>query len=124
LLLPRGQQLTHERQVFRSVDSGRNRFAAAFGMNADALRHCAQLLEFFGKTGRSEYIQLSGTSMAAPAVTGAAALLLQKEPTLTPDSVKYRLMKSASRDFPNLMTSTDPITGITYKSRPSASPES
>lgn len=34
--------------------------------------------------------------MAAPMVTGAVALLLQDEPNLTPDQVKYRLMNTGT----------------------------
>jgi serine protease AprX len=43
------------------------------------------------------YFRLSGTSMAAPVVSGAAALLLQKDPSLSPDSIKARLMLSADK---------------------------
>ncbi len=37
--------------------------------------------------------------MAAPMVSGAAALLLQDEPGLTPDQVKYRLMTTANKSW-------------------------
>jgi serine protease AprX len=46
------------------------------------------------------YFRMSGTSMAAPMVSGAAALLLQDEPGLKPDQVKYRLTATASKNWP------------------------
>jgi hypothetical protein len=42
-----------------------------------------------------EHISISGTSMAAPHVAGAAALILQKYPGLSPAKVKDLLMRSA-----------------------------
>ena len=58
-----------------------------------------------------EYVILSGTCGAAPMVSGAAALLVQKfGPTITPDAIKAKLMKSASKAFPaNSMFGTQAI---------------
>jgi len=67
-------------------------------------------------TSAPDYYMLSGTSMAAPMVSGAAALMIQKNPSLTPDQVKARLMKTASKFAPGFSTATDPVTGVTYTS--------
>ncbi len=42
------------------------------------------------------YLRLAGTSMAAPHVSGLAALLLSQNPELTPDEVKLTIRASAS----------------------------
>jgi serine protease AprX len=62
----------------------------------------------------SDYFRLSGTSMATPEVSGAVALMLQQNPRLTPDQVKARLMKTASKNFPASSSYTDPATDVTY----------
>ena len=62
------------------------------------------------------YFTLSGTSMATGVVSGAVADLLQAHPGLTPDQVKARLMKSASKTFPQTSSVYDPSTGLTYTS--------
>jgi serine protease AprX len=63
------------------------------------------------------YFQLSGTSMATGVVSGMVADLLQAHSTLTPDQVKARLMKTASKTFPPTSSVYDPTMGITYTSQ-------
>jgi serine protease AprX len=74
-----------------------------------------------GLNGSSpDYFQLSGTSMASPVVAGAAALMLQANPNLSPDTIKARLMLSADKWFAADGTA-DPLTyGSGYLNIPAA----
>ena len=71
--------------------------------------------ETLGLPGKSgDYFRLSGTSMATPVVSGAAALLIQQHPSLTPDQVKARLMKTATKALNLYSTGVDATTLQTY----------
>jgi serine protease AprX len=58
-------------------------------------------------SGTAMYYVLSGTSMATPVVSGAVALMLQQNPSLTPDQVKARLMKTAWKGIGRFTWSSD-----------------
>lgn len=64
----------------------------------------------------AQFLMLNGTSMATPVVSGAAADMLQGQPSLTPDQVKARLMKMAFKTFPVSSTAVDPVSGQTFVS--------
>lgn len=49
-----------------------------------------------GKYYRNAYVAKSGTSMATPIVSGAVALMLEKEPEITAEQLKQRLTFSAT----------------------------
>jgi subtilisin family serine protease len=51
-----------------------------------------------GKNDEDQYFIIGGTSMSAPHVTGAVALLLEKKPTLTHAEVKDILCRCARTD--------------------------
>ncbi len=92
-----------------------NRVTAASAGPASALAR--QFPEAVVGLGSSQYLTLSGTSVAAAVASGAAALLLEKEPDLTPDLVKFRLMKAAGKSFPSTSILVDEVSGQVYRSQ-------
>jgi subtilisin family serine protease len=67
--------------------------------------NAAGLLPGTATTAYLPYMSLSGTSMAAPVVTGTVALMLQANPSLTPNAVKAILQFTAQT-----YTGYDPLT--------------
>jgi len=65
----------------------------------------------------SKYLRLSGTSMATPVVAGAAALLIQQNPSITPDQVKARLMKTANKSLPLFSSAISFLFGQSFASQ-------
>ena len=58
-----------------------------------------------GVTCTEAYFSLSGTSMSTASVSGAAILMLDQDPSLSPSTIKARLMRSARK------INADPVTG-------------
>ncbi|MGH7476379.1 MAG: S8 family serine peptidase [Longimicrobiales bacterium] len=58
-------------------------------------------------TPDGRHVALQGTSMAAPHVTGAIALLLAQQPQFTPEDVKGTLAASARRDAFSVISTVD-----------------
>ena len=72
----------------------------------------------FAGSAVGAFIELSGTSMATPMVSGAVALLVHRfGAAVTPDTLKAKLMKSASKTLPSVTVWTDPSNNITYTSQ-------
>jgi serine protease AprX len=69
----------------------------AAGSYMDTLLPGRQVAADAGLPDVQEHLEMSGTSMAAPFVAGAAALMVQQDPTLNPGTVKARLMLSAKK---------------------------
>ncbi|WP_343811570.1 S8 family peptidase [Virgibacillus siamensis] len=67
------------------------------GVNIISLRAPGSFLDKTSKSGRvdSNYFSLSGTSMATPICAGVAALILQTNPSFSPDQVKQSLLQGS-----------------------------
>lgn len=75
-----------------------------FGSAVDLIAPGVNILSTYSGGG---YAVLSGTSMAAPHVTGAAALYIAAHPTATPAEVQAGLIASGVVDW-NILTDRDP----------------
>ncbi|HEX2945292.1 MAG TPA: S8 family serine peptidase [Clostridia bacterium] len=75
-----------------AVDSDGNRaYFSNYGPDVDV---AAPGMQIFSTLPGNSYASMSGTSMAAPFVTGIAALIKSADPTITNDEIKNRIISS------------------------------
>ena len=86
--------------------------AAEFCINADG--HNVTAAYGSSNTDNNRYGVLTGTSMAAPIVSGSIALLSEAFPNHTPEQLVDRLLASANNDFFTATGTTSFINGITH----------
>lgn len=90
------------------IASLRNRYSTLVEQNPGLVTLYSDYETNGGPQVSTDYFPLSGTSMASAVTSGAAALLLQAVPQLTPDQVKAFLMRDANKTvFPASSTVTD-----------------
>lgn len=84
---------------------------AAFSTHNFSLTIAAPGVEILSTVPRAlgDYAYASGTSMAAPFVAGAAAFILDRYPTLTPENVVNHLRTTARTGFPLPSGAKDPF---------------
>jgi len=97
-----------------SLLAAQSTLASQYPSNAVTASYYQEEAEDSNGKKSGPYFMMSGTSMATPVVSAAAADLLQAHPELTPDQVKARLMLTAYKTFPASSTATDPTTGQTF----------
>jgi len=106
-LVAPGNQIVSRRVQANTTLTSQYPFISVYPCNSNATSCGPQY-------GPASYMRLSGTSMSTAVVSGVSAMLLQKTPSLTPDQVKARLMKSAWKGFSRYTTATDQGTGFNY----------
>lgn len=77
------------------IDDGRKAGSSNYGNRLDIMAPGVQLqtTDF-----NNSYRSVSGTSIASPHVAAAAAILLEIDNSLTPETIKFRLLSSARED--------------------------